>query len=150
MCKKQTSVSHSSTESEVISLDAGLRIDGLPALDLCEVVKEVLHSLWSQQPNKHRETCCETARTLLVAGHNRCYGWGPGAAHRRNCGSAGLRGESHLISSPRGHHGGSPLRSHWGLSPNDHGRVRRSDGRSLVPSCLHTSHCHCSRSPSQA
>ena len=27
MCKKQTSVSHSSTESEIISLDAGLRMD---------------------------------------------------------------------------------------------------------------------------
>ena len=34
MCKKQTSVSHSSTESEIISLDAGLRMDGIPALDL--------------------------------------------------------------------------------------------------------------------
>ena len=34
MSKKQTSVSHSSTESEVISLDAGLHMDGLPALDL--------------------------------------------------------------------------------------------------------------------
>ena len=34
MCKKQSSVSHSSTESEIISLDAGLRMDGLPALDL--------------------------------------------------------------------------------------------------------------------
>ena len=34
MCEKQTSVSHSSTESEIISLDAGLRMDGLPALDL--------------------------------------------------------------------------------------------------------------------
>ena len=30
MCKKQTSVSHSSTESEIISLDAGLRLDGIP------------------------------------------------------------------------------------------------------------------------
>ena len=28
MCKKQTSVSHSSTESEIISLDTGLRLDG--------------------------------------------------------------------------------------------------------------------------
>ena len=28
MCKKQTSVSHNSTESEIISLDAGLRLDG--------------------------------------------------------------------------------------------------------------------------
>ena len=34
MCKKQTSVSHSSTESSIISLDAGLRLDGIPALDL--------------------------------------------------------------------------------------------------------------------
>ena len=31
MCKKQTSVSHSSTGSEIISLDAGLRLDGIPA-----------------------------------------------------------------------------------------------------------------------
>ena len=34
MCKKQTSVSHCSTESEVISLDAGLRMDGSLALTL--------------------------------------------------------------------------------------------------------------------
>ena len=32
MCKKQTSVSHSSPEAEAISLDAGLRMDGIPAL----------------------------------------------------------------------------------------------------------------------
>ena len=44
MCKKQTSVSHSSTESEVISLDADLRMDGLLALDLWDVVIEVLRS----------------------------------------------------------------------------------------------------------
>ena len=29
MCKKQTSVSHSSAESEVVSLDASLRMDGI-------------------------------------------------------------------------------------------------------------------------
>ena len=44
MCKKQTSVSHSSTESEIISLDAGLRMDGLLALDLWDTVIEVLRS----------------------------------------------------------------------------------------------------------
>ena len=44
MCKKQTSVSHSSTESEVISLDAGLCMDGIPALDLRDLEIEVLHS----------------------------------------------------------------------------------------------------------
>ena len=42
MCKKQTSVSHSSTESEIISLDAGLRSDGIPALDLWDLIVSVL------------------------------------------------------------------------------------------------------------
>ena len=44
MCKKRTSVSHSSTESEVISLDAGMRMDRILALELWDVVIEVLHS----------------------------------------------------------------------------------------------------------
>ena len=43
--KKQTSVCHRSTESEIISLDAGLRMDGILALDLWDVVIEVLYSL---------------------------------------------------------------------------------------------------------
>ena len=43
MCKKQTSVSHISTESEIISLDAGLRMDGVPALDLWDLIVTVLH-----------------------------------------------------------------------------------------------------------
>ena len=42
MCKKQTSVSDSSTESEIISLDAGLRLDGIPALDLWDLIVAVL------------------------------------------------------------------------------------------------------------
>ena len=42
MCKKQTSVSHSSTESEIISLVAGLRLDGLPALELWDLIIAVL------------------------------------------------------------------------------------------------------------
>ena len=41
MCKKQTSVSRSSTESGIISLDAGLRMDGSLALDLWDTVIEV-------------------------------------------------------------------------------------------------------------
>ena len=44
MCKKQTSVSHSSTEAELLFLDAGLRMDGMPALDLWDLVIEVFHS----------------------------------------------------------------------------------------------------------
>ena len=42
MCKKQTAVSHSSTESEIISLDDGLRLDGIPALDLWDLIVLVL------------------------------------------------------------------------------------------------------------
>ena len=41
MCKKQTSVSHSSTESEIISLDTGLRLEGLPALELWNLIVSV-------------------------------------------------------------------------------------------------------------
>ena len=42
MCKKQTSVSHISTESEIISVDTGLRLDGIPALDLWVLIVLVL------------------------------------------------------------------------------------------------------------
>ena len=42
MCKKQTAISHSSTESEIISLDTGLRLDGLPALELWDLIVSVL------------------------------------------------------------------------------------------------------------
>ena len=48
MCKKQTSVSHSSTESEINSLDAGLRLDGLHALDLWDLIVTVLHGNTNQ------------------------------------------------------------------------------------------------------
>ena len=42
MCKKQTACSHSSTESEIISLDTGLRLDGLPALELWDIIVSVI------------------------------------------------------------------------------------------------------------
>ena len=42
MCKKQTAVSHSSTECEIISLDTGLRLDGLPALEFWDLIVSVL------------------------------------------------------------------------------------------------------------
>ena len=40
MCKKQTAVSHSSTESEIIS-----RLDGLPALELLDLIVSVLGNM---------------------------------------------------------------------------------------------------------
>ena len=55
LCKKQTSVSHSSTEAEVISLDAGLRMDGIPALDLWDLVIEVFHSVPNRTDGPKRE-----------------------------------------------------------------------------------------------
>ena len=55
MCKKQTSVSHSSTESEVISLDAGWRIDGIPALDLWDLVTRSI-TLFYQHTHAHTPT----------------------------------------------------------------------------------------------
>ena len=45
MCKKQTSVSHSSTESEIISLDTGLRLDGLPALQFWDLIVSVFGNI---------------------------------------------------------------------------------------------------------
>ena len=45
MCKKQIAVSHSSTESEIISLDTGLRLDGLPALELWDLIVSVLGNI---------------------------------------------------------------------------------------------------------
>ena len=42
MCKKQTAVSHSSTESEIISLDTGLRLDGVRVLELWDIIVSVL------------------------------------------------------------------------------------------------------------
>ena len=54
LCKKQTSVSHSSTEAETISLDGGLRMDGIPTLTLWDLVIEIFHSAPSkiQQPKE--------------------------------------------------------------------------------------------------
>ena len=43
--QEQTAVSHSSTESEIISLDTGLRLDGLPALELWDLIVSVLENV---------------------------------------------------------------------------------------------------------
>ena len=55
MCKKQTSVSHSSTEAEIISLDAGLRMNGIPALNLWNLMIEVFHSVPNRTDGPERE-----------------------------------------------------------------------------------------------
>ena len=55
MCKKQTSVSLSSTESDIISLDAGLSLDGTPALDLWDLIVAVFHGNTNQRNQARRD-----------------------------------------------------------------------------------------------
>ena len=59
------SVSHSSIESDVISSDAGLRMDGLPALDLWESVDEVLHSSSIQARARGNQSCDKHIENIL-------------------------------------------------------------------------------------
>ena len=58
MCKKQTSVSHSSTESEIISLDTGLRLDCIPALDLWDLIVTVLGNTTQNHDRTGRPVVC--------------------------------------------------------------------------------------------
>ena len=57
MCKKQTSFSHSSTESEIISLDAGLRLDGISALDLWHLIVTVPNGNTNQSKQVQGDLC---------------------------------------------------------------------------------------------
>ena len=58
MCKKQTSVSHSSTESEIISLDAGLSLDGIPTLDLWDLIVLVLGNTTQNHDRTGKPVVC--------------------------------------------------------------------------------------------
>ena len=63
MCKKQTSVSHSSTESEIISLDAGLSLDGITALDLWDLIVSVFGNT-IQTPDRNKREACSPPHTI--------------------------------------------------------------------------------------
>ena len=67
MCKKQTSVSHISTESEIISLDTGLRSDGIPALDLWDLIVSVLGNTTQNHDRTEREICSPLTRITNVS-----------------------------------------------------------------------------------
>ena len=67
MCKKQTSVSHSSTESEIISLDAGLRLDGIPALELWDLIVAVLGN--TNQNHTEQGDLCKNKREVRSSPH---------------------------------------------------------------------------------
>ena len=67
----QTSVSHGSTESEIISLDAGVRMDGVPALDLCDVVI-VLQSTHDNTPPTQKNSA-NNGSAMGAAGDCMCF-----------------------------------------------------------------------------
>ena len=67
MCKKLTSVSHCSTESEIISLDAGLRLDGIPALVLWDLIVAILGNTY--QSHKERGDPCPNQREVRSTPH---------------------------------------------------------------------------------
>ena len=71
MCKRQTSVSHCSTEAEIISLGIGLRMDGIPALDLWDLVKEVFRSSPNQLNNTQGQVQGNLSRDTTSNKHTR-------------------------------------------------------------------------------
>ena len=56
--RNKPAVSHCSAESEIISLDAGLRLDGIPALDLWDLIVFVLGNT-IQTLDRSESTRCE-------------------------------------------------------------------------------------------
>ena len=69
MCEKQTSVSHSSTESEIISLDARLRLDGIPALDLWDLFMDLTVLQNTNQSDKEQGDLSMNKREVRSSPH---------------------------------------------------------------------------------
>ena len=65
-CKTQTAVSHSSTEGEIISSDARLRIDGIPVLSLWDKVIDALEPFVRGDPQR----CLPPSNPKTRVGHN--------------------------------------------------------------------------------
>ena len=73
MCKKQTSVSHSSTEAEIISVNAGLRMNGIPALTLWDLVIEVFVPYRTEQMDPRGEPSGNPSAVVLPNMHNQPF-----------------------------------------------------------------------------
>ena len=65
--RKQSAVSHNSTESEIISLGAGLRLDGIPLLDLWDLIVAVLGN--TNHSHKERGDPCLNKREVRSTPH---------------------------------------------------------------------------------
>ena len=61
--KRQTAVSHSSTESELVSADHGLKTLGLPALDLWEVLLQRKPGEVGLRMFQDNDACCRVCRS---------------------------------------------------------------------------------------
>ena len=61
-CKKQTCVSHSSTESEIVAAEQRIRTEGLQALAFWELVTELLRT---DRPDDKAETQAKAKPTAL-------------------------------------------------------------------------------------
>ena len=59
MCEKQTSVSRGSTEAEIISLDAGLRMDGIPSFAFLQFGYGSVSLQPDTQPCKTKESSAQ-------------------------------------------------------------------------------------------
>ena len=69
MCKKQTSVSHSSSESDIISLDAGLRFDGITAIFLWDLIVAFLGNT-TQNHDRTGRPVVEQTWSLFSTSHD--------------------------------------------------------------------------------
>ena len=68
-CKKQTCVSHSSTESEIVAAEQAIRTEGLQALTFWELVTELL----STAPTQKAETHAVIPNTYELNPYSACF-----------------------------------------------------------------------------
>ena len=74
MCKKQIAVSHGSTESEIISLDTGLRLDGLLALEKWDLIVSVFGSVSQISDRTGRPVNVDVKRNQKSQREDQCDG----------------------------------------------------------------------------
>ena len=128
MCKKHTSVFHSSTESEIISSDAGMRMDGSPALSLWDVEIEVLRSTKSTESPTHGN-CSRTHKSNpQTKGKSRCW----------SIFACGLRRHKRTLFSRwvsvvhLWRQRSSDQNDHWGQKSNDEIRAKNPQSALLI------------------
>ena len=69
ICKTQGAVSHSSTEAELIAMDAGMRLEALPALMLWETILDVMNPV-PQETTAAANPTAVASKTRLARGNS--------------------------------------------------------------------------------